>query len=73
MGREIVYSETRSGVFEPVLTRAQKRQAKREQEARAKKIEGVWGIALLVFIVISYATIFAVDIFAPWIWPIAKP
>jgi hypothetical protein len=53
MMREIVYSETRGGVFEPAPTRAQKRQAKRVIEERKKKrqriIEAV-GFGLLVLL-----------------------
>lgn len=58
MVQEIIYSQTRNGVFEPVPTRAQKRQAKRAIEERKKKRQkiinalgflllGLFGLALM--------------------------
>jgi len=39
--REIVYSETRRGIFEPKLTRAEKREAERRKKERSERIQAV--------------------------------
>lgn len=60
--REIVYQEAARGVFEPVLTRAQKRQAKLTKERRAERVDTVLSIAGLVAIFIIFAAIGAADL-----------
>ncbi len=72
--REITYSETMPGVFEPEPSRAQKRRAKREREDLERKRKSRWemigGVLLMMFVVIGYGATFGVWIFAERIWPI---
>lgn len=68
--REIVYSETAKGVFEPAPTRAQKRQAKLAREKRAEKIDTAWGALGIALAVIVYAAAFILNVFADRIWPL---
>jgi hypothetical protein len=41
MGREIVYSQTRAGHFEPVISRAVKRQQERDRKNRRETLLGL--------------------------------
>ena len=65
--KEIVYSETSAGLFEPAPTRAQKRKAKQAAETRSERMQG---ILLMVLIVSSYAAVIGLNLAAPFIWPV---
>ena len=65
--KEIVYSEASSGLFEPALTRAQKRKAKQAAEDRSERTHG---ILLSLLIGLLYAATIGLDLAAPVIWPV---
>jgi hypothetical protein len=62
--REIVYSETRCGVFEPVPTRSAKRaetlRLKKQKEHRRERIENVLGI-------IGLGAVICLIVFGAWL------
>lgn len=51
MGREIVYSQTRAGHFEPVMSRAVARKMERDKKQRR---ESILGAAIIVGAVAVY-------------------
>ena len=64
MMREIVYSETKSGVYEPVATRAQKRQAKRSIEERKQKRESIICAIGFVLLALVCMAIYGAELWA---------
>lgn len=60
MGREIVYSQTRAGHFEPVISRAVKRQREREQKERREAMMGMAIVGALFLVWASGLIIYAV-------------
>ncbi len=58
MAPEIIYSETSTGVFEPQLTAAKKRRAKRGADklrlARRERWEAILGVSMLIIAILLW-------------------